>query len=160
MNRKLIGFCTILVVFAVILSRFAPDKNFSGLHDVTTALENHGYQVAVQEAEKNILRGERYCLTLNHEPDFMVTVYVYDSNDQAEKDAASITPDGFGIEREGSFGIAESMQISWVDAPHFFLYENVIVQYIGMDFDLLQCLYQLCGAQIAGQPFIESPLID
>ena len=90
----------------------------------------------------------------------MVTVYVYDSNDQAEKDAASITPDGFGIEREGSFGIAESMQISWVDASHFFLYGNVIVQYIGMDFDLLQCLYRLCGAQIAGQPFIDSPLID
>ena len=78
MKRKLIVFCTILVIFAVILSRFTPDKNFSGLHDVTTALENHGYQVAVQEAEKNILRGERYCLTLNHEPDFMVTVYVYD----------------------------------------------------------------------------------
>ena len=160
MERKVIVFCTILVVFAVILSRFTPDKNFSGLHDVTTALEKHGYQVAVQKAEKNILRGERYCLTLNHDSDFMVTVYVYDSNDQAEKDAASITPDGFGIEREGSFGIAESMQISWVDAPHFFLYENMIVQYIGMDFDLLQCLYQLCGAQIAGQPFIDSPLID
>mgnify|MGYP003290751352 FL=1 len=164
MKKILTVFGVILIVFAVVLYNFAPDKNFSALEDVQDMLEKNYGTVTMREAEKSILRGERYVLSFCHVLDVsqetMVTVYVYDSAQAAESDAAAITPDGFGVERTAQFGKAESMQISWVDAPHFFLYENVIVQYIGMDFDLLQCLYQLCGAQIAGQPFIESPLID
>ena len=171
MKKILAVFSVILIVFAVVLYSLAPDKNFLALEDVRSMLEENYGTVTMREAEKSILRGERYVLSFSHVLDVsqetMVTVYVYDSAQAAESDAAcaesdaaTITPDGFGVERAGAFGTAESMQISWVDAPHFFLYENVIVQYIGMDFDLLQCLYQLCGAQIAGQPFIESPLID
>ncbi len=169
MKKKLMIFGTFLIVFMAILyvfmpnervATFFPDENLSALIDVKTALEADGYQVEVAQTAKEILQGERYQLLLNDDEDAVVTVYVYGSVEQAEEDANTITEDGCGIDRVGTLGMAESIRISWVDAPHFFLYENVIVQYIGMDFDLLQCLYRCCGKQIAGQPFIDSPLIE
>lgn len=160
MKKKRIVFCIIFIVFAVVLCSISINEDASTIDEIIAALEKEGYQVAVKEADKSILRGARYCLTVNQNPDVVVTVYVYGSTKEAQVDAETITLDGFGIERNGTLGIAESMQISWVDAPHFFLYKNCIVQYIGMDFELLQLLYHLCGSQIAGQPFIDSPLID
>lgn len=160
MKKKLFIICMIFVVFAVVLYYFCPNSNSSTLYEAKAALEDNGYQVEIKELEKHILRGDRYQLVLNGNQDFNVTVYVYETVQNAEADARTIDEDGFTIEKPGTFGMANTYCISWVDAPHFFLYKNVIVQYIGMDFDLLQCLYQLCGSQIAGQPFIDSPLID
>lgn len=160
MKKKIMLFGIFFIVFTVILCNFVPKENDTAMNDIKLALEKNGYQVGLSKVEKNILRGERYGLTINQNPDVIVTVYVYASTKEAQDDVATITPDGFGVERQGAFGMAESIQINWIDAPHFFLYKNCIVQYIGMDFKLLQCLYHLCGTQIAGQPFIQSPLLD
>lgn len=160
MKKKLFILCMFFAALMLFLYYFLSDSNLSAVHDVKSALEENGYQVEIKELEKDILRGDRYQLTLNADKDLTVIVYVYASVEKAKEDANTITEDGFGIERASQFGIAECIQIEWVAAPHFFLYENQIVQYIGMDFDLLQCLRKICGNQIAGQPFIDSPLIE
>lgn len=42
------------------------------------------------------------------------------------------------------------MIVDWISEPHFFLYENLLVQYIGTDETILQKLQEICGTQIAG----------
>ncbi len=160
MKKKLFIFCMFLAVSLLFLYYFLPDSNLSAIDDVKCALEEKGYQVEIIKLEKDLLQGERYQLILNSDKDMTLTVYAYASAEKAKEDAQTINEDGCTIEKPGMLGMATSFCISWVDAPHFFLHENIIVQYIGMNFDLLQCLRNICGNQIAGQPFIDSPLIE
>ena len=157
-------FFTILlaVVLALVFAVSLQPMDLAPGNEIASVLQENGFAVSIEEPEENseFLHGKRYRLILNHNPETNVIVYVYQNADEACKEAKCIHADGCGMDYREGLSVGHSVQISWVDAPHFFLYENVIVQYIGMDFDLLQCLYQLCGAQIAGQPFIESPLID
>ena len=48
-------------------------------------------------------------------------------------------------------GMGRSVSVEWVDAPHFYLYRNAIVQYIGSDSQLLLQLESLCGPPFAGE---------
>ena len=86
-------------------------------------------------------------MTLNHAEENAVTVYVYKTADEAQKDAGCITADGFGVDYMGS-----GIRVEWVAEPHFFLYQNVIVQYVGTDRTILTALQDLCGEQLAGMP--------
>ena len=47
--------------------------------------------------------------------------------------------------------MGRSVSVEWVDAPHFYLYRNAIVQYIGSDSQLLLQLESLCGPPFAGE---------
>ncbi len=163
MKKKIAVLFVVLVVFVSISVPILRNTNLSALYEVQAALENNYGRVEITVEEKSLLKGNRYCLTfqniLERHENTMVTVYVYKNEAAAQKDAATITPDGFGIERKGLPGMAESIQISWVEAPHFFLYKNCIVQYVGTDFELLQTLRNLCGNQIAGRPLVYDGLI-
>ena len=66
MKKIMTVFGVILIVFAVVLYNFAPDKNFSALEDVRSMLEENYGTVTMREAEKSILRGERYVLSFCH----------------------------------------------------------------------------------------------
>ncbi|MBQ4629624.1 MAG: hypothetical protein IJB70_01350, partial [Clostridia bacterium] len=94
MKKILTVFGVILIVFAVVLYNFAPDKNFSALEDVRSMLEENYGTVTMREAEKSILRGERYvlscCHVLDASEETRVMVYVYDYAQAAESDAATI----------------------------------------------------------------------
>lgn len=158
LEKKYTILLLILAVLMIIFIIFPQNSDLGALHEVKAALEKNDYSVEVEEAEKSFLQGERYVLRVDEAEKMIVTVYVYPSSTAARKDAQSITADGFGIERKNLLGASEGVQISWVDAPHFFLYENCIVQYIGMDFDLLCCLRAVCGNQIAGQPFVSEAI--
>lgn len=162
MKKKTMGFCLILIIFIGVFYHFAANYNLSAMLKVKTTLEENNYNVEIKESDKDVLQGERYRLVLNQNEDFVVTVYVYENEKLAAQDADTIREDGCAITQLITTGTEEghALFISWVDAPHFFLYKNIIVQYIGMDYDLLHCLYQLCGNQIAGHLFIDSPLID
>ena len=44
----------------------------------------------------------------------------------------------------------ETHYVEWKSIPHFYLYNNLIIQYIGTDRDILNLLTNLCGNQFAG----------
>lgn len=152
-------FFTILitVILALVIAVSLQPVDLSPLDDITLALEEKGFAVIKEkpETEHSFLHGERYRLILNENPETNVTVYVYKNVNEAQKEADYINNDGFGIDYVDGFGLGQSVQISWVDVPHFFLYKNVIVQYIGSDWNVLSPIETICGEQIAGQPYYE-----
>ena len=79
-----------------------------------------------------------------------IGVFVYDDADAAQADAACVSADGFGYNREGADGTGYGVQTGWADAPHFYRKDNIILRYIGSDADVLTALEAVCGAQVAG----------
>ena len=145
MKQFIITLLAVIGVLAVAVCLQPVDE--TAMEAVSGALSHTGYEVTVTEEQQDFLRGERYRLTLNHEEGNAVTVYVYKNADEAQKDADCITEDGFGVDYMGS-----GIRVEWVAEPHFFLYQNVIVQYVGTDRTVLTALQDLCGEQLAGMP--------
>ncbi len=151
-------FITLLaVVLALAAAVSLQPVDMAPLDEIAVALEANGFAVSTEkpETKSEFLHGERYRLILNDNPDTNVTVHVYKTIDEARKEAGYINSDGFGMDYMNGFGFGQSVQISWVDAPHFFLYKNVIVQYIGSDWNVLSPIETICGEQIAGLPYYE-----
>ena len=135
MKQFLITLLAVLGVLAVAV--YCQPVDETAMEAVSGALSHTGYEVTVTEEQQDFLRGERYRLTLNREEGNAVTVYVYKTADEAQKDAGCITADGFGVDYMGS-----GIRVEWVAEPHFFLYQNVIVQYVGTDRTILTALQE------------------
>ncbi len=71
-----------------------------------------------------------------------VQVFEYASTNEAEKEAQKVSPDG------GSVGTS---MMSWVDTPHFYKKERIIVIYIGDNRKILDSLNSAVGQQFAGR---------
>ena len=72
-----------------------------------------------------------------------VTVFVYSSNDRVAADAAKVSPTGSSIGQT---------QISWMDTPHFYKRDRLIVSYVGHSADLLTVLEAVLGPPFAAGP--------
>jgi hypothetical protein len=70
-----------------------------------------------------------------------ILIYEYSTNEEMEKDASAIHPDG-------NIGNAS---ISYISVPHYFKKGNIIVQYVGKDKVILQHLENIFGKQFAGR---------
>ena len=148
-------FIAILLVVVVLLAVavYCQPVDKTAMEEVSEALSKVGYDVAVTEETQDFLHGQRHRLVLGPGEGRAVTVYVYKNADEAQKEAGYITNDGFGLDYIDKLGNGQGVRVEWIDAPHFFLYQNVIVQYIGTDETILAALQNLCGEQIAGSPF-------
>ena len=69
-----------------------------------------------------------------------VTVFAYSSDDRAAADAAKVSPTGSPIGQT---------QISWMDTPHFYKRERLILLYVGHSADLLKVLEAVLGPPFA-----------
>jgi hypothetical protein len=71
-----------------------------------------------------------------------IQIYVYDNPEQAGIDAARITDEGYTIEP-----LAEepAMTPGWESPPHFYLFGNIIVLYVGEDAATLEILESVLG---------------
>ena len=69
-----------------------------------------------------------------------VTVFAYSSNDRAAADAAKVSPTGSSIGQT---------QISWIDTPHFYKRDRLILLYVGHSADLLTVLDAVVGPPFA-----------
>jgi hypothetical protein len=69
-----------------------------------------------------------------------IQVYEYRDAEQAAADAAQIGPDGHPT----------TMMIHWIEPPHFFRSERIIVLYIGEDQAIIDLLTTLLGPPFAG----------
>ena len=152
-------FFTILlaVVLALVLAVSLQPMDLAPVDEIALVLQENGFAVSIEgpEGSSEFLHGERYRLILNDNPETNVTVYAYKNAEEAHKEAKCIHADGCGMDYREGLSVGHSVQISWVDAPHFFLYKNVIVQYIGSDWEVLSSIETICGEQIAGLPYYE-----
>ncbi len=98
-----------------------------------------------KKRDPGFLQGERYALSLDTEKEQFIVAYEYASPAAAAEDAAYLQGDGFGYDREG-----EAVLVEWIATPHFYLYENLILKYIGDEASVLQVLEANFGPQVAG----------
>ena len=115
------------------------------IDDILKELENNGYTVICESVEPQILTGKRHLLTFSGVSDGRITIYEYDNSAQAQVDVYSIDDSGSEVVLEN-----ETHYVEWKSIPHFYLYNNLIIQHIGTDRDILNLLTNLCGNQFAG----------
>lgn len=105
-----------------------------------------GYIFSFEDADKNILEGERVNITLNDNEN--IQLFIYDSPDKASIDAKRISLDGYSYTKEDkNNGITSS--IDWNEAPHFYKNNNSIILYLGSDENILSTLSDNFGEPIA-----------
>ena len=114
------------------------------LDDALGHLDHVGLDVC-ESVEPQILTGKRHLLTFSGVSDGRITIYEYDNSAQAQVDVYSIDDSGSEVVLEN-----ETHYVEWKSIPHFYLYNNLIIQYIGTDRDILNLLTNLCGNQFAG----------
>ena len=131
------------------------DRNKDSSRDYVAACFSAGgfSPVEWESSTKDFFQGDRYILYLDAEKEQMITVYEYPSPEEAAADLACLDEDGFSYSREcqeANCDCAGFVLVEWSATPHFYLYENLILQYIGDGTKILQLLESNFGAQIAG----------
>ncbi len=86
---------------------------------------------------------EGHLLTVNAET---VQVFAYATVDEANAEAAGISPDGSSFHREGSATI-----VTWIGPPHFFRRDALLVLYVGVSSEVVEALEEVLGSQFAGR---------
>ncbi|WP_099467151.1 hypothetical protein [Konateibacter massiliensis] len=112
--------------------------------DLKNIFETNGYTFSSENANKNILEGDRINITLNDAEDLQV--FIYDSIRNADLDSQRISSDGFSYTKDEM-----SSSIDWSKSPHFYKYNNLIILYLGNNEELLTLLTNHFGNQIAGE---------
>lgn len=121
----------------------------TSMDELIAELERNGYTVERTAVEQQLLSGERYRLVLNNDIDTQIVVYVYDSAEAAKEDSLCIDETGFSF-TQGDGDESVSTIVEWISVPHYYLYENIIVEYVGTDEDIISVIETVCGESFAG----------
>ena len=117
------------------------------VESISKLFEENGYYTKCEYDESFILSGDRYALLLDDDFNKLVSIYSYETADDAQADAKGVSQDGYST--------TNAVCIDWISTPHFFLYDNLILQYTGTDKTILAILTDLCGEQFAGGDITE-----
>lgn len=121
-----------------------PSSVQSGFDSASQTLKINGAAVVVLSEEPGgLLDGPLTSVLINGE---QVDVYEFASTSDANTAAATVSSDGTLITKPGSPPIA----IDFLDHPHYFQQDNVIVVYTGGDSKLIELLRDTFGAEFAG----------
>jgi len=112
---------------------------------LVNSFEKNGFDVEIEAAEPQILRGTRYVLTFSGVSNGRIMIYKYNDAIQAQNDAMCIDDDGFTI-----YMPDQTHYVTWKDIPHFYCHNELIVQYVGTDDTILNLLTEMFGNQFAG----------
>lgn len=105
-----------------------------------SALESSGATVEIGEPVSQVFfSAEGTVLKVNGAD---VQVFEYESAEEMENEASQVSPDG------GSIGTS---MVTWVDVPHFYKTNRIIVLYVGNDASVLDVLESALGPQFAGR---------
>lgn len=118
--------------------------SYDSYEELVRNLENMGYTIEAEDVEESILLGQRKWLTVDGSEN--ISVYLYESNDEMEKDASYLSDDGFSYNNGKN-----AMDIEWISHPHFYKSENMIILYVGENLEIIQVLEELVGPQFAGK---------
>ena len=110
------------------------------LATLLTALEGSGATVEIGEpVSQQFFSIEGTLLKVNGAD---IQVFEYESAEEMENQASQVSPDG------GSIGTS---MVTWVDAPHFYKANRIIVLYVGNEASVLDLLESALGPQFAGR---------
>jgi hypothetical protein len=70
-----------------------------------------------------------------------VQVFEYESAEAMDSEASQVAPDGSSV---------GTSMMNWVDTPHFYKADRIIVLYVGSDETVLELLQKTVGNQFAG----------
>ena len=105
-----------------------------------SALEGSGATVEIGEPVSQVFfSAEGTVLKVNGVD---VQVFEYQSPEEMENEASQVSPDG------GSIGTS---MVTWVDVPHFYKTNRIIVLYVGNDASVLDVLESALGPEFAGR---------
>ena len=105
-----------------------------------SALEGSGATVEIGEPVSQVFfSAEGTVLKVNGVD---VQVFEYQSPEEMENEASQVSPDG------GSIGTS---MVTWIDVPHFYKTNRIIVLYVGNDASVLDVLESALGPQFAGR---------
>ena len=121
------------------------------LDAVVVRLERSGFSVSARQLDEGLLRGRPVGLWLDGGKAPAVLVYRYLSAERAREEAACIAPDASSLTFPQEAGAQSSTAVDWAGPPHFYLYRNSILQYVGSDQAILSALEGLCGKPFAGE---------
>ncbi len=116
------------------------DVSPGGFDGLVEALKAQGPEVEISDSiDQPFFSVPGQALMLK---DQNVQVFEYPDAEAAAAEAETISPDG------GSVGTSMMM---WMDDPHFFTQDTLIVLYVGSDSATLELLQAVLGSQIAGR---------
>lgn len=115
----------------------------AALDELMTTLKGAGYAGTWTKAESSFYKGERLISPLNG--DQMIQIYRYPDAASMEQDSAGISADG------SSYSSGQgAVEVDWVDMPHFYKKDNLMLLYVGRDPDVLKLLETFAGPVFAG----------
>jgi len=113
------------------------------------ALSEAGADVALEDSiDQPFFSTPGQIIAVNGEP---VQVFEYTDPALADADAGKVAPDGSSI---------GTTIATWIDPPHFFRAEQLIVLYVGEDSEVLELLETILGPQFAGADLSQGPNLD
>ena len=144
MNMKKTISVLLLIFIAISLCACIKQVSNVAYDELIINLKNVGYTIEAEDVEESILLGERKWLTVDGSEN--ISVYLYESNDEMEKDASYLSDDGFSYNNG-----KESAEIEWISYPHFFKSQNMIILYVGEDSEIIHVLEEIIGPQFSGK---------
>jgi hypothetical protein len=136
--------CITILLLTFIGCNRSTQISYDAYEELVRSLKNMGYIIEAEDVEESILLGQRKWLTIDGNEN--ISVYLYESNDEMEKDASYLSDDGFSYNNGKN-----AMEIEWVSYPHFYKSENMIILYVGENLEIVQGLEELVGSQFAGK---------
>lgn len=118
--------------------------------EVIDLIENAGHRVSRVSTDPSILHGQRCHMELDGDKLHAVAVYQYESAAAAAAEADCIGADGYSFAFPLNENEVNIVEVSWVDAPHFYLSGSRIILYIGQDKALTAAFENAFGAPFAG----------
>lgn len=107
------------------------------------------YQQAV-DTTSNILCGDPKYIEITGANEG-ITIYRYNDLESARSEAKRIAADGNSISGTNGNKTVES-SIDFTSLPHWYIYGNAIVCYVGQNSEIISIITDLCGGQFAGAP--------
>lgn len=145
-----IGTPVVWLLLAIGLTSCTPGPPTAQIDQLISALRNigatveHGGDLAALPQPPLAVPGQRLEVDGN-----TLQVYSYPSAAAARQDADRIATDGFDFDPTTD-GAITATTIDWVDTPHFFRQDRLLVFYLGKDRRVLAQLERVMGDQFAG----------
>lgn len=128
------------------------NSNFS-IDELVSILKTKFSNVVAKDVEKDFLPTTRKLITINDE---RLTIYVYSSNEEMEKDAANLIKNNGSYVKTLANGQVEGISYDWSYAPHFYKKGKIIVQYCGENATILSDLKVILGEAFEGETKINN----
>jgi hypothetical protein len=138
-------FISILLIFTISICFSIKNyqKNTFGIEQFQKQLGIKGYNYEIQDSNWNLIQTAGKQIIIGEDN---LTIYLFNSNENMEKEAKNIDKLGEGYDNGSS-----SLGVDWVSLPHFFKKGRIIVQYIGVNEKIISDLKDILGEQFAGR---------